>query len=197
MQNPPKRLDPWQFSVSVLAPILLCLIVTAVAVGGFVVWSTNGIDAASLERQTNMVRHVLAEQLSQVSHEQESFAAWDDAVIAQQNPRDLDWMTQNFGEWSHNYYQHDRLIVIDSSDAPIYAANQGRNVYPGIVEDDVKALTPQISKLRQLLAADPQTYLESGRSDEVPRVADFAVPGTGERPSPTTNQLGPWRDDGR
>lgn len=160
--------------MGILLPILLCFVVIGAAVAGFVAWVASDFDSNSLERQRSMVDHVLSSQLLDLSHDQESLAVWDDAVVAA-IAIDLEWMAQNYGQWSLNFNGHDRIFVLDGTDAPVYAGNQGRDVYHGLVADDVAGLSPLIARLRDQLRRDGQTYLRSGRSSEVPRIADFAV----------------------
>jgi diguanylate cyclase (GGDEF)-like protein len=160
--------------MGILLPILMCFLTIGAAVAGFAAWVASDLDSRSMERQRSMVEHVLSSQLIDLSHDQESLAVWDDAVVATKAP-DLEWLAQNYGEWSYNFNGHDRVMVLGSDNAPIYAGSQGLDVAPGPVADDIANLAPLISSLRVQLRSDDQTYLQSGRSGEVPRIADFSV----------------------
>src|SRR5690606_38348204 len=70
---------------------------------------------------------------------------------------------------------HDRVAVIAPDGRPMLAGNQGRTLDPGLMAKDVADVSPLLDDLRARLRTDPRTYLDSGRSSEVPRVVDFAV----------------------
>ena len=72
----------WRFSVAVLGPVAICLIATAAASLGFVLWSAHNEDQRALARQEALARHIIELQLDRIPHDQQSVTIWDDAAIA-------------------------------------------------------------------------------------------------------------------
>ncbi len=44
-------------------------------------WSAQGVDERSLERQRALARHVIQTQLLRIPHDQQSVTIWDDAIL--------------------------------------------------------------------------------------------------------------------
>ena len=70
-----------QFSAFVLAPVVLSFIGAAAFGVAFVFWSAHNADERSLERQTELARHVIQTELASIPRDQESATIWDDAVF--------------------------------------------------------------------------------------------------------------------
>jgi diguanylate cyclase (GGDEF)-like protein len=173
MQVQPRYRKPWHFSASVLAPVIFSLIVTACGVLGFVLWSTANADTQSLERQTQMIAHILADQLKAVPHAQESSAVQDAAVVNTSVNFNPKWIDQNLGLWMHDYFGHDRTFVLNADDNPVYAMNGGATAEPTIYSADYMVLAPLVARLRALIAkGDLEAYRRGARTD-VPHVVDL------------------------
>jgi diguanylate cyclase (GGDEF)-like protein len=163
----------WHFSASVLAPVIFSLLVTGACVLGFVLWSTANADRQALQRQMQMVAHILADQLKAVPHAQESVAVQDAAVVNTSinfNPR---WIEQNLGLRMHEYFGHDRSFVLNADDIPIYAMNAGATISPSVYSSDYLALAPLVARMRQLIADGNLEAYRKGQIAEVPRLVDL------------------------
>ena len=117
-----RLLRRWQFSVTVLAPAIASLALTAVAVVSFVVWSTNGIDERSVDRQIRLAAVAMERQIAQVPYAQESVAIWDDAIVNTRQRFNKSWLDNNLGTWMNEYYGFDAIAVLDDRNEPIYTA---------------------------------------------------------------------------
>ncbi|MDB5537969.1 MAG: hypothetical protein JWQ65_2844 [Devosia sp.] len=175
MFSQPTTAHRWQFSTSVLLPVILTMVVTAAAVLGFTLWSTANIDERALERQTRMVAHVLSAQRDQVSHDQESVALWDDALFATKLAPDLDWVDTNLGIWMHDFFGHSRSIVLDGDNQPMYVMENGAAAPVDHYGQVAAAVGPLVMRIRQLIAAGGMTQYNLGRDTVPPAVAEFAV----------------------
>ena len=115
----PRALKRWRFSVATLVPtVAICLIATAAATLGFVLWSAQGVDERSLARQNALARHVIESQLSRIPHEQESVTIWDDSVMHTKLSFDADWIDANLGTWMYDFFGHDEVTILDDKDRP-------------------------------------------------------------------------------
>ena len=90
----------WRFSVAVLGPVAICLIATAAASLGFVLWSAHNEDQRALARQEALARHIIELQLDRIPHDQQSVTIWDDAVRHTKLHFDPQWIETNIGVWN-------------------------------------------------------------------------------------------------
>lgn len=127
----PRVHERWRFSVSVLLPVAICFVVTALASSAFILWSAQGVDQRSLERQNALARHVIATQLARISHDQQSVTIWDDSIVHTRLHLDPDWIDGNLGVWMHDFFGHDEAIILDDRDQPVYAMAAGERIDPG------------------------------------------------------------------
>jgi diguanylate cyclase (GGDEF)-like protein len=161
----------WRFSVGVVLPVILSLVSAAAAVLGFVFWSAHGIDERSLNRQTNLARHVLETELLRIPHDQESVTIWDDSIYNTKLAFDADWIDANLGVWMRDYFGHDDVLVLDERDQPVYVMSEGLRVGLGRGVTMLPDIQLLIANLRRLLAEGAVTAYEEGRIDAPPRVA--------------------------
>ena len=78
------------------------------------------------ERQSQLVSHVLHEQVAKIPHDQQSVTIWDDAVKNTKDAlRSASGWSVNLGIWMHDYFGHDEIFVLNESDRPIYANVDG------------------------------------------------------------------------
>ncbi len=154
------------FSASVLTSVLVVFGVTAAFLAGLVLWSGHEIDASALDRQTYRVQHILADQLRQVPHDQESVVIWDDMLEAITRG-DLEWLDSNIGGWMYSYFSHDEVYVILPDDTVAYASRSGIRVPATVFSDRAASLLPMVHELR--------TLARSGYVDKPPHLADFVL----------------------
>src|SRR5262245_49659742 len=120
-----RRIRRWQFSVRVIAPAALLLVLTAGTVLAFVMWSTHGIDKRSLERQTALADRAIDRQIEEIGHAQESVTHWDDAVEKVREGTDKAWIDDNLGVWMHDYYGFGAVAIISDKGKPVYTMYGG------------------------------------------------------------------------
>ena len=157
----------WQFSAAVLLPVVLALVITAASVLGFVLWSTANIDQRALERQSSMVSQVMESKRLRVQHDLEAVAIWDDAVINTKLAFNLNWVHANLGQWLFDFFGHNRSIVLDASNTPLYLMEEGTSVAPDQFNGFSGSILPIVERLRTLAAGQPKAAPSS--------IADFAV----------------------
>lgn len=171
MQPKTPSLERWQFSATVLLPVVLALITTAAAVLGFVVWSTANIDQRALERQSLMVSQVMETKRERMLHDLESVAIWDDAVVNTKLLFNFNWVHANLGRWMYEFFGHDRSIVLDAGNRPLYMMEDGKAVMPERFERVANAVMPMVERLRLIRG----TNAAPGISARPPRLSDFAI----------------------
>ncbi|MEO8757749.1 MAG: bifunctional diguanylate cyclase/phosphodiesterase [Devosia sp.] len=173
----PVLLKPWRFSVSVLIPVAIGLIVTAGATLGFVLWSAQGVDQRSLDRQTALARHVIEMQLNRIPHDQESVTIWDDSVTHTKLNFDPAWIDINLGVWMNSFFGHDEVVILDDHDRPIYAMMNGAQVGADHADALLVDLAPLVADLRSKIVGGDMAAYQSGADTEPPRVVDLVMLG--------------------
>src|SRR3954467_4301710 len=127
---PDTRSTQWRFSSRVLTPIFVSVVMTVGLVAGVLIYAANESDRVTLDRQTRLVSHVLAEQYAKITHDQESVTVWDEAVRHTDGEIDPEWLDLNLGVWLHDYFGHDRAYILNADDKPIYGMVDGKRADP-------------------------------------------------------------------
>lgn len=152
-------------------PAALAVILSALAIGALLLWSTNAVDDISLQRQERLVSTVLAQSLARIPHDQESVTVWDDSIVRlRQRPLDLNWLDNNVGIWLHTYYGHDAAYVLDPDNRPLYAMADGTRGDPRDFDAVAATALPLVRELR--------TRMRSGRQEALP--ANILSPGVAD-----------------
>ena len=175
MRSKSSTIKRWQFSTSVLLPAILTMVATALAVLGFIVWSTNNIDERALERQVTMATQVLVAQREQIRHDQESVAIWDDALTATSLNFDQAWIDTNLNKWMHDYFGHARLAILDVGDRPIDVMRDGKTVPLGDYARVEPIIAPLVRQLRGTIASGGLTAFNLGHASTPPAVTEFVL----------------------
>jgi diguanylate cyclase (GGDEF)-like protein len=166
---------PSRFFSAVLAPVVICLIVTAAATLGFILWSAQGVDQRSLEHETNLARFVTRSQLDRIPNDQESATIWDEAIIHTKQNFDLDWLNSNLGVWMSEYFGHDEVIILNDQDRPIYTMTGGKSVEPSVSRSELADVQPMVAELRGKIANGGIDAYLAGTETHPPRVSDFTM----------------------
>jgi len=167
--------ERWWFSVAILGPAVAALVVTAAATLAFVLWTAQGVDQRSLAHQNDLVRKVIAVQLSRVPHDQQSVTVWDDAITHTKLSFDATWVDANLGSWMHSYFGHDEVVILDDKDRPIYDMLSGGPTPLRHAEAQLHDLMPFVTALRAQIAAGAVERYQAGTDPKPPSLSDLAV----------------------
>ena len=118
-------LERWRFSTRVLLPIMRQALPRLSSWPRPCSSRRAESDRIAWERQTQLVSHVLSEQVAKISHDQQSVTIWDDAVANTRCSSTRNGSTSISASWMHDYFGHDELFVLNGSDKPIYASIEG------------------------------------------------------------------------
>ncbi len=174
MKSLQQLIGRWRMSPAVLGPAIVFVVISAAAVVGFILWSTADLDRLTIERERQLVGHVLKEQVRKISYDQESVTIWDDAVANTQVAFDPKWVDVNLGVWMKTYFGHDRVFVLDAANNPIYVMNDGAAADPSTLAADLPVLAPIIAELRIELDAGAVAAYKSGARQNYPSSSDIA-----------------------
>jgi diguanylate cyclase (GGDEF)-like protein len=141
---------------------LLLLVVAAVSVVAFAFtwWAADRIDNSAVEQQRRSVTVGLREVADRVPVEQDSSAIWDDAVINLRANNEA-WLAENLGEWMSEYFGHDRVYLLDSSNRSVRSVQRGQQVETESYEQDRPFVEPLVTRLRQEMASASARQVDS------------------------------------
>lgn len=131
------------------AAVLLC---------GFAWLAAVKVDDLSLRRQADFVGQGLEEQIAALPREQESVTKWDDAFLYAKQ-RNHEWLLDNVGRWTSQYFGHDRTYIFDDTNRLMFAFRDGADaVPPRLGDDDGQEMATLAGEMRAALverAANP------------------------------------------
>ncbi|HET7717851.1 MAG TPA: EAL domain-containing protein [Bauldia sp.] len=128
------------------------------------------VDRGSLDREVSFAQRGLLEGYSRIPVEQESSVIWDEAV-RRVKAGDQAWMRSNLGEWMGSYFGHNRIFVLDASNAPIHAMEDGvTKPATEAFKDERAAVEPFVHELRRQIG-----QAASGLDDSTGAIGDIGV----------------------
>ncbi|MGV8854413.1 MAG: putative bifunctional diguanylate cyclase/phosphodiesterase [Devosia sp.] len=130
--------------------MVLALVTAVIAVLGFVLWSTNNIDQRALERQDDTISHVIDGRLSRILHELASVAINDETLARSATTLDIDWIDKHVAGWLRDFFGHDRTVLLDAADHPVYLMVDGVQADTTAFVPMAAAIAPVIARLRAL-----------------------------------------------
>ncbi|RYE09079.1 MAG: EAL domain-containing protein [Hyphomicrobiales bacterium] len=165
----------WQVMAGLFVPVIVSLLAIGVLALGFVMWSAQGVDERALERQMALARHVIARQLQNIPHDQESVTLWDDAVLNTKLSLNTTWVDDNLGLWMRDYFGHDDVIILDHRNQPVYAMLEGERASLDEASRAFVDVAPIAAELRlSIMSGAVDDYL-NGRVSRAPRIAELAT----------------------
>ena len=170
-----RQIGRWRFSLAVLVPVAICLVATAVASLGFVIWSARDEDQRALARQEALARHVIELQLDRIPHDQQSVTVWDDAVTNTKLHFDPQWIETNIGVWMHSFFGHDDVIVLNERNDPVYMSRGDKTVGIEAAATLLPDLQPVIANLRRKIAGGAIDQYRAGTATSPPYVSELAI----------------------
>ena len=108
----------------------------------------NIADQSARQREQELVQNGLSGLLDEHARRPTAVALWDEAVRNLDVSFDPDWTNSNIGEYLEGVQGFELAVVLDRTDAPIYARLNGK---PGAIEDVGSALAsaaPLVEKVR-------------------------------------------------
>ncbi len=108
-----------------LAPQLIILSTTLLALFGLFVMMVRDQNATSLANEQAQVERGIADRLDYVSANIRDYTRWDDAVDHLTVDFDREWADANIGPYLYNLQGYDANFVVDSDGSTVYASRDG------------------------------------------------------------------------
>ncbi|OWV78296.1 ATPase [Rhizobium sp. R635] len=149
-----KRLRVLKVGLTSHITFVLVTLTSAAAVlfCGFAWLASVKVDDISLRRQADFVGQGLEEQIKALPREQDSVTKWDDAFLYAKQ-RNHEWLLDNVGRWTSQYFGHDRTYIFDDSNRLMFAFRDGTDAMPPrLGSDDGEEMTALAGEMRAALA---------------------------------------------
>ncbi|MEF2071834.1 diguanylate cyclase domain-containing protein [Consotaella aegiceratis] len=130
-------------------------------------------DDLVIQRDRSLAASVLGQAVQSIARDQESVTYWDEAVLHLRGPLDPDWIDDNFGLWMNMYFGHERIVVLDPQDRPIYATMGTRRVDPSAYSKFASVARPMVAEVRRALIAG--TWHNPDPATKSPGAEDIVV----------------------
>jgi signal transduction histidine kinase len=91
------------------------IVLVAVSVLGgmaLMLFAAQSLDRMESQDERELVQRTVQRDLQRMARELTSATVWDDAAKAMGPPVDMAWADVNFGEYYHQYFQHDLTFVV-------------------------------------------------------------------------------------
>ncbi len=128
--------------------LALMLVVGAMLIG-VVLYSARTMDANAVTAQSELIDNSLSARLTRSLSELRSVAWWDEAVVKSRSSTfDKGWLDLEVGIFMTQSFRHDRIVIIDERDRPVYGF--GANGEPGqaAMMHDLERIRPLIAQVR-------------------------------------------------
>lgn len=143
--------------------IALVMLAVSALVLGLTFYSGKVMDDNAIARQRALVDNALTSRLERGVGELRSVAWWDDAVLYSSGPGfDQQWLDQEIGSYMHESYNHDRLIILDERNRPVYVYGDGMALDSPILRRDLRATASIIAQARGGPEASPRIKSTAG-----------------------------------
>ncbi|MFT3980645.1 MAG: diguanylate cyclase [Ferruginibacter sp.] len=168
----------WKFSIAVLLPVVAAVLVTIALAAGFILWSAQRTDQASLARQQAVVAHFVQGARADFEATQRTIVLrYETAEAFLYDEPDLEWIEPELGWGEYIDFGHDRVYVLDPNLQPIFAVREGETQDLSTYDSDRAVIDPIAVRFRapEMVAAI-QSY-EAGDADRPPQASDFVTIG--------------------
>jgi diguanylate cyclase (GGDEF)-like protein len=152
MSRPTGPHDPATHPRTLIVAVLVVFAMTVLAAGSYVAWLVEAVDGEAMDRQSSRIRHAITRQLNVITREQLSIAIWSAALEALRN-KDYAWLQTNVGTWTHEYYGHQEVYILNPDDSVAYASQVGVRMGPSAYESRAAVIEPLVDRVRAQASA--------------------------------------------
>ncbi|MFZ0269660.1 CHASE4 domain-containing protein, partial [Caulobacter sp.] len=108
------------------------IILVVVSVFGSIalmLFAARSLDLIEGQDEHELVKRTIQRDLGRMTRELTSATVWDEAVQAMGPPIDMPWADINFGQYYHDYFQHDLTFIVRDGQV-VYGSLAGARVSP-------------------------------------------------------------------
>jgi signal transduction histidine kinase len=146
------------------------IVLVAVSVLGSIalmLFAARSLDRLESQDERELVQRTIQRDLHRMARELTSATVWDDAAKAMGPPVDAAWADVNFGEYYHQYFQHDLTFVVRDGRV-VYGSLAGARVSPGALgalPSDAAPLVARVTAKARVAHRAKRFSLEGSTTD--------------------------------
>ena len=130
-----------------VVPIVIVMLLIGAALIAVILYSARKMDENIVSSQTELIDNSLNGRLTRSLSEVRSVAWWDEAVTKSRGTVDYGWLDLEVGAFMTESFHHDRIMILDEQNQPIYGYNSD-DFSPTSRPISCVALTPFESRFR-------------------------------------------------
>jgi signal transduction histidine kinase/ActR/RegA family two-component response regulator len=128
------------------------LLTVALLFGALFFWSDR-VDAANRDHEVRLTENGIISQTRELEDSLTPITQWDDSIVHLDARFDPAWARSNVGVFLDQSLDMDRAILLDASDAPIFAMKRARQLPANALPPILSAAQPLVRAVRQREAA--------------------------------------------
>jgi sensor domain CHASE-containing protein len=132
----------WRLSLSLIVPVGLAMLAVLGCVGGFVVWSAVNNDARTVQHDRHLISHKLAQDLVNMATNQQGVTIGAKSYAVTVGNLDHGWLDRQLGWELFRDFGYEQTYVVDGSDNPIHAMQDGKEIKPARLAGGGKEFAP-------------------------------------------------------
>jgi diguanylate cyclase (GGDEF)-like protein len=128
--------------------IAIVMLLIGVAIVAVILYSARKMDENIVKGQTELIDNSLNARLTRSLSEVRSVAWWDEAVTKSRGTVDFRWLDLEVGAFMTESFHHDRIMILDEQNRPIYGYNSDGRVPVERLAPDLAAAMPLVRQIR-------------------------------------------------
>ncbi len=138
----------WSVQRQIMAMAAVMGAVTALLIG-ITFYSGRAMDSEAVARQQALIDNAFSTRLGRAVGELRSVAWWDDTVkYTAPETYDGEWLDREIGSYMLESYRHDRLIIFNEANKPIYVYGENTGLGTPVLARDMAASRPVLMQAR-------------------------------------------------
>jgi len=156
-----------------VVPIAIVMLLVGAAMVAVILYSARKMDENIVSAQTELIDNSLNGRLTRSLSEVRSVAWWDEAVTKSRGTIDAEWLDLEVGAFMTESFHHDRIIILDEQNRPVYGYNGDGRMQQGQMERDLAAILPLVRQVRGGANVSPRitdaSYIEGATEGQTER----------------------------
>ena len=132
-----------------IIPMAGLMLIVGAAMIAVILYSARTMDANIVTSQTELIDNSINARLARSLSELRSVAWWDEAVTKSRGTTfDPGWLDLEVGIFMTQSFHHDRIMILDEHDRPVYGFAGENRVDASRLGGDLAAIRPLVAQVR-------------------------------------------------
>ncbi|HKR23782.1 MAG TPA: bifunctional diguanylate cyclase/phosphodiesterase [Allosphingosinicella sp.] len=132
-----------------IVPVAGLMLVVGAMMIAVILYSARTMDENIVSAQTELIDNSINARLTRSLSEVRSVAWWDEAVVKSRGTTfDADWLDLEVGAFMTESFQHNRIMILDEANRPVYGYNSDGRVDSANLSGDLAAVSSLVAQVR-------------------------------------------------